>query len=213
MRRLIKSKWAYIKNEQGSSHVLSIGLIMVAILLSFVFFDMYSTFASKNISQTSSDAAALGAAEEIRKTYEDGLKDDLDRLLSSIDEDDEDLYPIKERIEDAAEVNVIESLIDLYNAMEEDNPEEIIFESMCSTIRQSESDIIQVAQHYADENGASGPINNFQFPHDEKFAVILATERDTAFATVDLDDLQLDTHAAAAVKLPKELDYDQNYCG
>lgn len=179
MRRLIKSKWAYIKNEQGSSHVLSIGLIMVAILLSFVFFDMYSTFASKNISQTSSDAAALGAAEEIRKTYEDGLKDDLDRLLSSIDEDDEDLYPIKERIEDAAEVNVIESLIDLYNAMEEDNPEEIIFESMCSTIRQSESDIIQVAQHYADENGASGPINNFQFPHDEKFAVILATERDT----------------------------------
>src|SRR5699024_6624107 len=51
------------------------------IFLSFMFFDFSTVFMNKRISQTGADAAAMAATEQLKNSYEEDLKDEMEDRL------------------------------------------------------------------------------------------------------------------------------------
>lgn len=98
-----------LRDQQGGSMIIVIGLVMGAILLSFVFFDMFTVLMNKRVSQTSADAAVLGAVQEMKEIYESRLREKIE----------EELIDLGDRIE--AEVQRI--IAELLDAIDEENPE------------------------------------------------------------------------------------------
>jgi len=102
----IRSITNYIKNERGSGTVIiMIGLVLAAIFLALMFFDLSNVFINKRVTQTGADAAALAAAQTANKHMREDLKtetqkkldelgerweDFLENALKAISEDDDD---------------------------------------------------------------------------------------------------------------------------
>ncbi|KRG09374.1 pilus assembly protein TadG-related protein [Lederbergia galactosidilytica] len=76
----------YIKNEEGNTLLVILGLLIGAIFISFIFFDFFTTFATKRVSQTGADAAALAAANEIKHVYDDKLKSEIELRMERLRE-------------------------------------------------------------------------------------------------------------------------------
>ncbi|MCM3113224.1 pilus assembly protein TadG-related protein [Lederbergia lenta] len=76
----------YLNNEKGNTLLVILGLLVGAIFISFVFFDFFTTYASKRISQTSADAAVLAAANEIQKVYDEELKSEIGSRMDRLRE-------------------------------------------------------------------------------------------------------------------------------
>ncbi|RNA66843.1 pilus assembly protein TadG-related protein [Alteribacter keqinensis] len=103
-----------LKEERGSTLLVIVGVLMIAIFLSFIFFDMFTTFANKRVSQTSADAGAIAAANQIRDAYEEELTDE---ILSRFDDLADD---IGDELDDR-----LEELLDARDEDEEEDEEEI----------------------------------------------------------------------------------------
>jgi len=102
----IRSISNFIKNERGSGTVIiMIGLVLAAIFLALMFFDLSNVFINKRVTQTGADAAALAAAQTANKHMREDLKtetqkkldelgerweDFLENALKAISEDDDD---------------------------------------------------------------------------------------------------------------------------
>ncbi|GAA0376124.1 hypothetical protein [Bacillus horti] len=74
--------------------IIVIGLVMGAIFISFIFFDMFTVFMNKRVSQTSADAAVLGAVQEIKTVYEESLTEQLKTEMEELEE------KVEERLEE-----------------------------------------------------------------------------------------------------------------
>lgn len=79
-----------LRNENGSSMLLMMGLLLGIILMGFVFFDMTSVFMERRMSQTGSDAAAIAAAQEAEKSYQEVLEEETEVELIDLYERTED---------------------------------------------------------------------------------------------------------------------------
>ncbi|MCR2823704.1 pilus assembly protein TadG-related protein [Lederbergia panacisoli] len=76
----------YVRNEKGNTLLVIIGLLVGAIFISFIFFDFFTTYASKRVSQTSADAAVLAAANEIKDVYDEKLKSEIEIRMDRLRE-------------------------------------------------------------------------------------------------------------------------------
>ncbi|MDZ5474423.1 pilus assembly protein TadG-related protein [Bacillus sp. 31A1R] len=77
----------YIKNERGSGTVIiMIGLVLAAIFLALMFFDLSNVFINKRVTQTGADAAALAAAQTANKHMREDLKTETQKKLDELGE-------------------------------------------------------------------------------------------------------------------------------
>ncbi|TMN23282.1 pilus assembly protein TadG-related protein [Lentibacillus cibarius] len=79
-----------LRNEKGSTTLMMMGLLLGIILMGFVFFDMSSVLMERRISQTGSDAAAIAAAQEAEKSYQEVLEEETRVELTDLHERTED---------------------------------------------------------------------------------------------------------------------------
>ena len=79
-------KIPYLNNERGNTLMVVLGLLIAAIFISFIFFDFFTTFANKRVSQTGADAAALGAAQKIKEIYDAKLDDEIEERMDQLQE-------------------------------------------------------------------------------------------------------------------------------
>lgn len=79
-------KIRFLQNEKGNTMLVVLGLLVAAIFISFIFFDMFTTFATKRMSQTGADAAALAAANEIKEIYDNRLKTEIEDRMELLRE-------------------------------------------------------------------------------------------------------------------------------
>ncbi|HLU21210.1 MAG TPA: pilus assembly protein TadG-related protein [Bacillaceae bacterium] len=98
----------YLKNEKGNTLLVILGVLVGAIFISFIFFDFFTTFANKRVSQTGADAAALAAANEIKEVYDEKLRSEIEIRMGHLRETanefvDEILEEISEDYEDSLE--------------------------------------------------------------------------------------------------------------
>ncbi|WP_026691109.1 pilus assembly FimT family protein [Alteribacter aurantiacus] len=116
-----------MKEERGSTLIIVVAILIAAIFMSFVFFDIFTTFANKRVSQTSADAGALAAAKEIREAYEGELRAEVLNELRDLDERiGEELDELLEELlderdeedEDEEEIDEDELLDDIYEEWE-----------------------------------------------------------------------------------------------
>ncbi|AQS54494.1 MAG: pilus assembly protein TadG-related protein [Novibacillus thermophilus] len=80
-------KIPYLNNERGNTLMVVLGLLIAAIFISFIFFDFFTTFANKRVSQTGADAAALGAAQKIKEIYDAKLDDEIEERMDQLREE------------------------------------------------------------------------------------------------------------------------------
>lgn len=81
----------YLKNERGNTMLVVLGLLIAAIFISFIFFDFFTVFANKRMSQTSADAAALAAAQEIKVIYDEKLDTEIEERMEQLREEANEL--------------------------------------------------------------------------------------------------------------------------
>lgn len=83
-------KIPYLQNERGNTLLVVLGLLIAAIFISFIFFDFFTAFANKRIGQTSADAAALAAAQEIKIIYDELLDTEIEARMDQLREEAQD---------------------------------------------------------------------------------------------------------------------------
>lgn len=73
-----------LKNEEGNTTIIVLIILMAAILMSFVFFDMFTTYVTKRVSQSAADAAAIAASQEMKKTYQNEMREHINNELEDL---------------------------------------------------------------------------------------------------------------------------------
>ncbi|WP_404453907.1 hypothetical protein LG329_04525 [Virgibacillus necropolis] len=77
----------YINNESGSTHLVMIVILLASVFLCFIFFDLFTGFMNKRVSQSSADASVLAASTEMKDAYEDELLEDIKEELDKLEEE------------------------------------------------------------------------------------------------------------------------------
>lgn len=229
-----------LRNEQGSTVILVIGLLVGSIFLSFVCFDLFTAYMSKRISQTSADAAVLAAAQAARKAYEDHVtgviqekfaqlqKDVDEKVAELVDEDTTyeeawdmvmELFEIRPKFPEIEEKlknpgDVIEAGRALKYFFRHD--EKQIERTICFGIQKNMAEVEAAAQAYARKNGAAEQVN-VVFPYDDQFEIYAKVKRPTSFVLVDDDKFapgarDVYTEAAASIQLPQEIELGDSPC-
>ncbi|WP_134687251.1 Tad domain-containing protein [Brevibacillus migulae] len=233
---------AFFSKEDGNTHIIVLGLVWAALFISLIFFDFFTVFINKRVSQTSADAAALGASEEAMKVYQSRLRMDINTesaILSARVYAEASARAAAERIPFEVawrqiinerhipsgvekklknlnyDVDATEALTYFYGPFYKNDMGRIT-EMMCSAIRSAPS-VKSEARYYAEKNGAS-PEVKLIFPYKERFEVFVSVKKTTSFQSVADDrfkpgERDIYANAAASIKLPKGIPYYPSRCG
>ncbi|WP_416148243.1 pilus assembly protein TadG-related protein [Salipaludibacillus sp. HK11] len=85
-----------LKNEQGSTLIMIMAILMASIFMAFMFFDLFTTFANKRVSQTGADSGVLAAAKEARHASREALLEEVVDRLEDLEEEIGDLLEDEE---------------------------------------------------------------------------------------------------------------------
>ncbi len=222
-------KIKYVDNEKGSTLLVVMGLLIASIFISFIFFDFFTTFATKRVSQTSADAAALAASNEAKKVYDKELtkelKDRMNKLKKDADkekdkegegeeppaEDDGLLGGIFDGVEKEIPADLEAWLedptvdVDLNDALHYLFEEDEVNQIACGAINQNRNRIEEAARHYATKNKSDDV--EVEFFYNNAFQIYVEVKKGAEFVTVDEgalgDNNQVKANASAVIQAPK----------
>lgn len=230
-----------LTNETGATYIVIIALVLAAVIIGFIFIDFFSTYVSKHVGQTSADAASLAVAEEMRKTYESRLRDEIEYEITELRSEviDEVDRLVDERTEYDEDGNVTyvpnrnsiwQEVINNWNIPQPINNKlqnnnysldgafaanyffsEEQLAIMICSEINSNMNRIYEVANHYIESNYSDEAVDIVFPYRDKFEVYVRARRDTTFITVG-DTQDMFTGAAASIRLPDSLSINLNYC-
>lgn len=210
-----KSEFSRVKSERGNTMMISLIVMVCFIFLSFVFFDIFSTYAYKNAGQKAADAAALAAAQEAKHVSEEELELFLEELMERLALLDESSS--LSIFNFFLPASIVEQLMNATsNQLLQIIPDDILTEVMCGAIREHADDITKKAEYFAKENGAR-ELDEIIFPYENEFEIYVAVETETSFITVPDEAFpagarDLGTEASASIPLPKGVQFVPGAC-